>query len=206
MLAAVGCYLAFSYAAVYYSLVLEVTPGVYVYIIAPVLVLQLLAHQLIHLLPPQDLAFPFSPKLLYYALFRNSHIAALILLGVLWLLPWAVICVDTFMRFRQIDSVLLMMLAQQFALLGAALQLQEYLVICCQISSFRSIYVFLPSLLTIAFNLATITWLLLGKAHYQEMLNLVLLLATTGLLAIVLIALGIRTAIMPRGFRGYWEK
>lgn len=206
MLTAISCFLVFIHSHVYRNFILELSPVVYIFILAPVLVLLLFAHYSIYLLPTQDIAFPFEPRLLYNAALKSGLLPIACFAGILWLLPWIVILVDLSAQMGLLDGIMLIMFAQQVSIMCAALQLQQFVLIYSTISSFRRMQTYIPSLVLLAFNLPFMAWMTIIEGHYSERRLQIFLLFCTGVFCIILVAFFIRTAVMPRSFRGYWEK
>lgn len=170
----------------------------YLVLLGPMLVLLFFTLQLLHALPHEDMAFPFSPALVYRTLLRNAIRYALVPLAVLWLPPLLLPCaVIPFMYF---------LVYQQGVVLLAILQLQAFVVIYLMAANLRSVYVYIPLLLLVAVNLTSV---LLGWLVVQNTLSVTLLtwwvVVSTAGLAVLFVTLLIRTASMPRGFKGYWE-
>jgi|GEM_PF-4198407 len=187
-----------AYAALYFLC--------YLLVLGPVLALIIFTLVLTHGLPPQDIALPFTPAQMYRAALKYGALYALTALGTLWLLPWVVVCLGEFMSPS-------FFLVSEYAYLGpqhcavmlAAVQLQALMVIYYSVTSWRSVYAYMPLLLLLAVNLATLLWMMdLAVSPYYGLISVWLSVTAKGF-GILFLALLVRTVIMPRDFRGYWE-
>jgi hypothetical protein len=206
LLTAIACFLIYIHSHVYRNFILELIPVLYVFVVGPVMVLLLFTHYSIYLLPTQDIAFPFDPRLLYNAALKSCFLPIACFAGILWLLPWIVILADLYAQMGFTEGLLLIMFAQQVSIMCATLQLQQFVLIYSSIASFRRMQTYIPSLVLLAFNLPFIVWMTIIEGQFSEMLLQSFLLFCTGVFCIILVGFYIRTAVMPRTFRGYWEK
>jgi hypothetical protein len=170
----------------------------YLVLLGPMLVLLFFTLQLLHSLPHEDMAFPFSPALVYRTLLRNALRYALVPLAVLWLPPMLLPCVA--------NPWMYVLVLQQGVVLLAILQLQGFVVIYLKAADLRSIYVYTAPLLLVGVNLvsALLGWVAIQNALSVSLLAWWVALSTVAL-AVMFVALLIRTASMPPGFKGYWE-
>jgi len=205
MLGAIGSHLAYSLIPFYNQYVVIYILG-YLVVVSPLLALTAFTLVLIHALPPQDMALAFDRSFMYRTALKHASGIALTALALLWLLPWVVTMVVEYVAEHTVYSFILRLFRQGCALSLAVLQLQACIVIYFSLASLRRIHIYLAPLLLVVVGLPTLLLELELIADASGgLLALWLSVSETGC-AMLFVALLVRTLIMPRDFRGYWQQ